>query len=194
MKWLHCLLDTKEKRECMIVSVFLFLILSESVRNMLFMLPILTINSLESLYDLIPYAEFSFIGRALYSMFSLTELNLGIFLQKLLYAFSTSTLLCVVLSLYFIFTSYSSKIVRVARRIAMINLWINVITYAGAIFFILQAVGLTTYEIVLQQVRLVSMWGFMIHGVRVIVVLVGLYSVIRAFIDAMDFVAVEIEE
>ncbi|MBQ9986977.1 MAG: hypothetical protein IJP28_01225 [Erysipelotrichales bacterium] len=172
----------------------MLLLLSETVRNMLFLLPILSISSLESLYDLIPYADYSFIGRALYSMVSLSELDLGIFLQKLVYAFSASTVLCIVLSLYFMFTSYSTKIIRVARRISVINLFINLTTYGGAIVFILQALGLTTYEIALQQVGLVSMWGFVMHGVSVIVVLVGLYSVIRALVDALDYRAVEIEE
>lgn len=193
MKILHFLLDTKDKRESIFGGLFLLLLFSEIVRNMLFLFPILNIPTLESLYDLIPYASFSFIGRIILSMYSLTDISLGIFISKMMSAFSFWTLCSIVFSIYFMMTRYSSSVTRLCRRIAWINMFIALLTYSGAVFFVLQAIQLTTYETVLNQVQMVSMWGFIMHTLSGLVILIGLYSVIRFLVDALDYVAIEEE-
>lgn len=191
MKLIHFFLDTKDKRESIFGALFLLLLFSEIVRNMIFLFPILNIPTLESLYDLIPYASFSFIGRVLLSMYSLTDVSLSVFIGKMASAFSFWTCLSIVISVYFMFTSYSTSVTRVCKRIAWLNMFISLLTYTGAVFFVLQAIKLTTYDTVLNQVQMVSMWGFIMHAVSAIVILVGLYSVIRFLVDALDFVAIE---
>lgn len=193
MKLIHFLLDTKDKRESIFGVFFLLLLFSEVIRNMLFLFPILNIPTLESLYDLIPYASFSFIGRIILSMYSLTDISLGIFISKLMSAFSFWTILSIVFSVYFMMSRYSSSVTRVCRRIAWINMFLSLLMYSGAVFFILQAIRLTTYETVLNQVQMVSMWGFIMHAIVGVILLIGLYSVIRFFVDALDYVAIEEE-
>lgn len=193
MKIIHFLLDTKEKRESIVVSVFLLLLFSEAVRNMFLLFPMLNITALENLYELIPYAEHSFIGRMVWAFASLPIANLTISLlfNKLIGVFSLGTICSIVFMLYFLFTQYTSKVVNVAKRISWINLVLSLFTYGGTTIFIWQAIRFTTYEIVLNQVRLVSMWLFVMHGLSVLVLLVGLYCVIRNLIDALEYIAVE---
>lgn len=195
MKIVHFLLDTKEKRESIAVSVFLLLLFSEVVRNMLLLFPMLNIPTLESLYELIPFAQHSFIGRIILAFYSLPIANLSFSLvfSKLIRVFSFETISSIVLVLYFMFTQYSSKMVNVARRISWINLVLCLFTYGGTTLFIWKAIRFTTYEIVLNQVHLVSMWLFVMHGLSALILLIGLYCVIRNLIDALEYTAIEME-
>lgn len=191
MKLMHFLLDTKDKRESIAVALFLLFLLSEVIRNILLLVPMITIPSLESLYVLIPYAKNSFIGRIILSFYSLSKISIFDIILKIVNAFSLVTIVCVILSIYFICTNEDTKMVRVAKRVSWINLFITAITYCGTSVFVLQAIRFTTYEIVLNQVHYVSLWMLIMHCLTGLILLIALYSVIRNLLDALDFVAVE---
>ncbi|MBR3840800.1 MAG: hypothetical protein IKM20_06665 [Erysipelotrichales bacterium] len=195
MNIIEFLIDTKHKRVALMALIFSIMLLKEAICNIFFVLPVLSFTTLESLYSLIPYAEYSFVGRLLYSLYSMTSINVPYILMTIFKSFSLSMIISFILSIYYVIVGYQDYIFKVTRRLSFVSMILIVFIYIGALIMILSNLTiLTTYHTILDAVHLVSLWLLVSHGVYAVIVLCFMYFVVREYIEALEYKAIELEQ
>lgn len=195
MNLIEFFIDTKHKRVVLLALIFTILLLKEAICNIFFVIPILSFSSLESLYSLIPYAEYSFIGRLLYSLYNITSINIPHILLTICKCFSLSMIISIIFTFYYLSVNYKDFIFKLTKRMSILTLFFIVLIYFGALVVIVKNVTiLTTYYTVLNAVHIVALWLLVTHGLYVVFLLCFLYFIIKEYVEALEYRAIEVNE
>ena len=138
MNIIEFLMDTKHKRVALLALIFCIFLLKEAICNIGFVLPILSFTTLESLYSLIPYVEYSFVGRLLYSLYSMTSINVIYILTTILKSFNFSMFFSIILTMYYVMVGYRDYIFRITKRLGLITIISIILIYIGALVMIIK--------------------------------------------------------
>lgn len=195
MNLLEYFLDTKHKRVTILSLLFTVFLLKEAIANALIVFPILSYTTLESLYNLVPVADMSFIGRMLYGFYSLTSLEFEEIFLTVLKCFSPSIIFCIVMCFYYLSVNYCDNIFKISKRLSRFVIIGLFFIYGGVFVFVISNLTImTTYYTILNVVRNTALWLLISHLIYILILLVFMYFQIIDMLHALEYKAIEVDE